>query len=118
VFSDQGTASISTQVSPPAIVGTFRPSSPLEAFTSRAANGTWKLRLQDFGPADVGTFNCGVLSVKPLTGPSLDLNGDGTTDMRDLLYFSKFYGTTTATCDLNSDGTVNDADLALLLAGL
>lgn len=118
VFSDTGASSISTQISPPAIVGTFQPSSPLAAFNSKSANGTWKLRIQDFGPQDVGTFNCGVLSVKPLAGVSLDVNGDGTVDLRDLLTFSKFYGTTTATCDLNGDGTVNDADLTILLAGL
>jgi len=48
----------------------------------------------------------------------LDLNGDGVTDLRDLLFFAKYYGTATASCDLNGDGLVNDADLSLLLAGL
>lgn len=118
VFSDLGATSINGQVSPPAIVGTFRPSFPLDAFNGKAPNGTWKLRFQDFGPGDTGNFQCGILSVKPLVGVSLELNGDGTTDLRDLLFFSKFYGTTNATCDLNSDGTVNDTDLTTLLAGL
>jgi subtilisin-like proprotein convertase family protein len=118
VFSDLGTTSIAGQVSPPAIVGTFRPSFPLDAFTGKAPNGLWKIRFQDFGPGDTGNFQCGVLSVKPLVGVSLDLNGDGVTDLRDLLFFAKYYGTTNATCDLNSDGTVNDTDLGLLLAGL
>jgi len=119
VFSDLGTTSISAQVSPPAIVGTFRPSSPLEAFNGKSPNGTWKLRFQDFGPGDTGTFQCGVLSIKPLAGGvSLDVNADGVIDLRDLLYFAKYHGTTNATCDLNKDGSVNDADLALLLAGL
>jgi len=118
-FSDLGTVSIQAQTSANLpLTGIYIPYQALDRFNGKSPNGTWKLRLQDFGPADVGTFNCGVLTVKPLTGPSLDLNADGATDLRDLLYFSKFYGTTTATCDLNSDGTVNDADLALLLAGL
>ena len=118
VFSDLGASSIAGQVSPPAIVGTFRPSFPLDAFNGKAPNGTWKIRFQDFGPGDTGSFQCGVLSVKPLVGVSVDLNGDGATDLRDLLFFAKYYGTTNATCDLNGNGTVNDADLALLLAGL
>lgn len=119
VFSDLGTTSIDTALAPPALVGTYRPSFPLSAFNGKTANGTWKLRLQDTGPVDTGTFQCGVLSVKPfLSGPSLDLNGDGVVDLRDLLFFAKYYGTANATCDLNSDGAVNDTDLALLLAGL
>ncbi len=117
-LSDLGTATIDTQVTPPAIVGTFRPHSALDAFNGKNPNGTWKLRLQDFGPSDVGSFRCGVLSVKPFLGPSLDLNADGVTDLRDLLFFAKYHGTANTTCDLNSDGTVNDADLTILLAGL
>ena len=119
VFSDTGTASIDTQVSPPAIVGTFRPSFPLEAFNGKSPNGTWKLRFQDVGTGDTGAFQCGVLSIKPLAGGvSLDVNADGIIDLRDLLFFAKYHGTTNVTCDLNKDGSVNDADLALLLAGL
>jgi len=119
VFSDLGSASIDVQVAPPAIVGTYRPSSPLEAFNGKSPNGTWKLRFQDFGPGDTGSYQCGILSVKPFaSGPSLDLNGDGVVSPLDLLTFAKYYGTTNVTCDLNSDGTVSDADLTLLLAGL
>ena len=74
VFSDLGTASIDTQASPPAIVGTFRPSFPLTAFNGKSPNGTWKLRFQDFGVADTGSFQCGILSIKPfLSGPSITL---------------------------------------------
>jgi len=119
VFSDLGSASIDVQVAPPAIVGTYRPSSPLEAFNGKSPNGTWKLRFQDFGPGDTGSYQCGILSVKPFaSGPSLDLNGDGVVSPLDLLTFAKNYGTNNATCDLNSDGAVNDTDLTLLLAGL
>lgn len=118
VFSDLGASSIAGQVSPPAIVGTFRPSFPLNAFNGKAPNGTWKIRFQDFGPGDTGSFQCGALTVKPLVGIPLDLNGDGATDLRDLLFFAKYYGTANATCDLNNSGLVDDTDLNILLAGL
>ena len=118
VFSDLGGSSIAGQVSPPAIVGTFRPSFALDAFNGKAPNGTWKTRFQDFGLVDTGSFQCGVLTVKPLVGVSLDLNGDGSGDLRDLLFFAKYYGTANATCDLNGTGTVDDRDLNLILAGL
>lgn len=119
VFDDLGATSINTQdSSTTAITGTFRPSFPLAAFNGKPASGTWKLRFQDFGPGDTGNFRCGVLSIKPFVGPSLDLNADGATDLRDLLFFAKNYGTATVSCDLNSDGTVNDSDLTILLAGL
>ncbi|MEI6592594.1 MAG: proprotein convertase P-domain-containing protein [Holophagaceae bacterium] len=74
VLSDLGSASIDAQSSPPAIVGTFRPSFPLTAFNGKSPNGTWKLRFQDFGVADTGSFVCGILSIKPfLSGPSITL---------------------------------------------
>jgi hypothetical protein len=65
------------------------------------------------------TFGRGVweLSSTPVA-PSLDVDGNGTIEPLDLLYFAKYYGTTTATCDFNLDGTVNDTDLGLLIAGL
>jgi hypothetical protein len=53
-----------------------------------------------------------------VTVKSLDLNGDGVADLRDLLFFAKYYGTANAACDLNGDGTVDDQDLAILQAGL
>ncbi|GLH69453.1 hypothetical protein GETHPA_09860 [Geothrix rubra] len=56
--------------------------------------------------------------IATVTVKTLDLNGDGTVDQRDLLYFAKYYGTANATCDLNGDGVVDDSDLALLLGGL
>jgi hypothetical protein len=77
-------------------------------------------------PATAGTYTITATSVwsasatgtATVTVKSLDLNGDNTVDLRDLLFFAKYYGTTNAGCDLNGDGTVDDADLAILLAGL
>ena len=66
----------------------------------------------------VSTWGRGIWELTSSGSKSLDLNGDGVVDLRDLLTLARYYGTTNATCDLNSDGTVNDTDLALLLAGL
>jgi len=126
VFSDLGTASIQTQTSANLpLVGAFRPSAKLDAFNSKTANGTWKLRIQDRGAADVGNFQCGVLSVKPFitpSGPSFNLNGDGATDVYDLLEFLKLFGSTVpadlAKADFNTDGQINDTDLTALLNAL
>ena len=63
------------------------------------------------------TFS-GQVGTASITVRGLDLNADGVADLRDLLFFAKYYGTATASCDLNGDGLVNDADLSLLLAGL
>lgn len=124
VFSDQAASSISTQIAPPAITGTFRPSGSLSGFTGTAPNGTWTLRIQDVGPGDVGTYQCSVLSIKPLVpiGPSYNINGDAATDAYDLLEFLKLFGSTApadlAKADFDTDGQINDADLTLLLNAL
>lgn len=60
----------------------------------------------------------GVAGTATVNVKSLDLNGDGVVDLRDLLFFAKYYATSNAACDLNGDGTVDDKDLAILLAGL
>ena len=84
-FSDLGATSINTQAatSGSPVVGTFRPSFPLDAFNGRSPNGTWKLRFQDFGAGDTGNFQCGILTVKPLSdrSPGSDFNGDKTSDL-------------------------------------
>ena len=124
VFSDLGTSSIDTQVSPPVITGTFRPSLPLSAFNGKNPNGIWKVRFLDVGPGDVGTYNCGVLTIKPFTslGPSPNLNGDAATDVFDMLEFLKLFGSTAAgdlaKADFNLDGQINDNDLTFLLNAL
>ena len=124
VFTDLGPTSIGNAVvglTTP-LTGPYQPSFPLTAFnglTAAVANGTWKLRIQDTGPGDTGTFQCGSLSVKPyFSPPPSDVNGDGVVDLQDLLFFAKYYGTTNASCLFSGDSTVSDADLALLLAGL
>jgi hypothetical protein len=47
--------------------------------------------------------------------PTADLNGDGRTDLLDLLAFATCYGTSAPLADYNQDGTVDDLDLAHLL---
>jgi len=126
VFSDLGTAAIQSQTSANLpLVGTFTPSAPLSAFNGKTANGIWKLRFRDLGHIDTGSFQCGVLSVRPVVipaGPSFDINGDGTTDSYDLLEFLKRFGSTASAdltkADFNVDGQINNADLTLLLAAL
>ncbi|HJW33575.1 MAG TPA: dockerin type I domain-containing protein [Holophagaceae bacterium] len=49
---------------------------------------------------------------------SLDLNGDGVVDLRDLLVLGQRFGTPDVEADLDGNGTVDAADLTLLLAGL
>ena len=63
------------------------------------------------------TFS-GKTGTATVTVKSRDLNGYGATDLRNLLFFAKYYGTSNTACDLNGDGIVNDADLTLLLNGL
>jgi len=63
------------------------------------------------------TFS-GVTGTATVNVKTLDLNGDGVTDLRDLLFFAKNYGTADAACDLDGNGTVNDTDLTILLGGI
>lgn len=39
------------------VVGTFGPNQPLEALNTKLSGGEWKLEVQDFFPANVGTLN-------------------------------------------------------------
>lgn len=62
--------------------GSFKPSAPLSSFDGRTANGTWQLRAQDSGPADIGSVRAFSLSVTPVvcnapasgTTPSVRVN--------------------------------------------
>lgn len=46
-----------------------------------------------------------------------DVNGDGTTDVSDILTLVGAWGTNNADADVNTDGTVNVADLLILIDG-
>lgn len=99
---------------------------PSQAVTWSATGGTITSGGVYTAPATAGTYTISATSVWPgttagtatVTVKTLDLNGDGTVDLRDLLFFARYFTTANATCDLNGDGTVNDSDLTLLLAGL
>jgi hypothetical protein len=99
---------------------------PSNAVTWSATGGTITSSGAYTAPATPGTYTVTATSTWAGTTPgtatvtvkSLDLNGDGVVDGRDLLFFAKYYGTANTTCDLNGDGLVDDGDLALLLAGL
>ncbi len=99
---------------------------PSSAVTWSASGGTITTGGVYTAPAVPGTYTITATSIWPNTTPgtasvvvkTLDLNGDGTLDLRDLLTFAKYYNSANATCDLNGDGLVDDADLAILLAGL
>ncbi|WP_243319058.1 dockerin type I domain-containing protein [Geothrix paludis] len=99
---------------------------PSQGVSWSASGGTITAGGVYTAPAAAGTYTITAASIWPgttsgtasVTVKSLDLNGDGVVDLRDLLFFAKFYGTTNPTCDLNGDGTVDDKDLAILLGGL
>jgi subtilisin-like proprotein convertase family protein len=56
-FGDGGSASIAAGVAP--FNGTFRPESPMVfAFRNHEMNGTWKLRVSDIDPGDLGVIGC------------------------------------------------------------
>ena len=68
-----------------AFVGVFRPEQPLSRFVGKsktAANGAWKLRIQDAVNLDIGTLQCWSLHINqgPPLGTIADFNGDGASD--------------------------------------
>jgi len=75
VFDDQAAIAISAGTAP--FAGSFRPDNPLSAFNGKPTAGTWKLKISDTGPADVGTVGCVQLEIAhrvqlccPFTGGS------------------------------------------------
>lgn len=56
VFDDEAGVAIASGVAP--FAGSFRPDSPLSALDGKPTAGTWKLRISDVAPADVGTVGC------------------------------------------------------------
>ncbi len=103
---------------------------PSQAVTWSASGGTITSAGLYTAPATAGTYTVTATSTWPGTTPgtatvtvkTLDLNGDGVVDLRDLLTFAKFYGQTGAAAllaaDLDGNGVIDDADLILLLPGL
>ena len=71
---------------PRRLSGAFRPEQPLSRFLNKsgaAANGTWKLRVNDDANLDTGTLQCWSLHINqgPITGLAGDFNGNGTADL-------------------------------------
>ena len=65
-------------------VGGFRPEQPLSTFNGKsgtAANGTWKLRIQDSFAGDTGTLMCWSIVVNTLHEIRSDFTGDGADDI-------------------------------------
>jgi len=99
---------------------------PSQAVTWSASGGTINSAGVYTASATPGTYTVTATSTWPGTTPgtatvtvkSVDLNGDGVVDLRDLLFFAKHYGSANATCDLDGSGMVDDGDLALLLPKL
>jgi len=60
-FDDSAATAISAGIAP--FAGSFRPETPLSAFSGKDMTGTWKLRFSDTGLADVGTLFCAQLVI-------------------------------------------------------
>ena len=83
-FSDAATNFITHGSAP--FIGSFRPEQPLSRFNGKpaaAANGTWKLRIQDSFAGDTGTLQCWSLHINQgtPTGVVNDFTGDSTSDI-------------------------------------
>lgn len=62
-FWDRATDSI-TQGTPP-FWGNFKPMNPFSVFNGKSPNGTWKFKVIDQAPADVGVWNWKMLFILP-----------------------------------------------------
>jgi subtilisin-like proprotein convertase family protein len=60
-FADTATTPVGTGTAP--LAGTFRPESPLSAFTGGTASGIWTLLVSDHAGADVGTIHAASLNL-------------------------------------------------------
>ena len=91
--------------------GSFNPTSTATGvqttFTAPATAGDVTVTAQSQGTASKAV----TVHVK-----SMDINNDGSVDVRDLLTLMRAYTTYNAAADLNGDGIVNDADLTIFLA--
>ena len=85
----------------------------LEAVPKISIDGS-TLYFQSNRPGGVGTFD--IWQVKIL--PVVDLNGDGTVDLKDFRKLAQYWGQNEPSCDIaplpNGDGIVDEKDLNLL----
>ncbi|MCI0389062.1 MAG: M36 family metallopeptidase [Acidobacteria bacterium] len=61
VFDDSAATSIAAGLAP--FAGSFRPETPLSAFSGKAVNGVWRLRVTDGFDLDQGTVGCFQLEI-------------------------------------------------------
>ena len=80
-FDDQATTPIGFGVEP--FSGSFQPDGTLSLLNGKAANGTWRLKIQDLAAVDVGRLvgwslqiQTGTLSTAASSGNLMDQNGD------------------------------------------
>ena len=80
---DDSVANLITSGSAP-FFGSFRPEQPLSRFNGKsgaAANGTWRLRINDAFAGDTGTLQCWSIVINTLPAIQSDFTGDGTDDI-------------------------------------
>ncbi len=63
IMDDEATTSISGGTAP--FTGRFQPESPLSALDGQPITGTWRLRVSDVAPGDIGSLNSWSLDVQP-----------------------------------------------------
>ena len=104
-------------VSPPALFGTFRPSSPLSAFDGETIGGRWWLEVSDVAAQDTGIVHqWGIISF--VRG---DADCNGHTNAIDAALVLQYDAGLTglpvcpAYADFNSDMVINSIDAALIL---
>ncbi len=107
-YPGQGCAEVITDWSTTQVLG-YLPVGTYDVNVTAYGEFPWP----DQGPAHLLTF-----TVKP--NPA-DINGDGSVDVVDLLYFVDAFGSVTGdpnydpACDLSSDGSVDVVDLLILI---
>ncbi len=68
VFDDQASTPIASGAAP--FTGSYRPDAALSALNGLAANGTWKLEVQDTGPGDTGTLQSWSVTLTATADPT------------------------------------------------
>jgi len=73
VFDDDAEMSIVMGTAP--FNGNFKPQEPLSLMNGEFADGIWKLKFVDGGPADIGTFTDGFVQITGLINEDIDDDG-------------------------------------------